>query len=66
MTNLIQSFVHDPHTNISTEETFSSKSEAHVSDLLENIEEMFPCYYKRSVLFGVFKSPGTYYCVIPA
>ena len=33
----------------STEEIFSSNSEAIASELLENLEDMFPCYcyYKR-------------------
>ena len=51
--NSIKSFVHDPHPNIIDEETFlqhlfnmfSSNSEANASELLENVEEMFPWYY---------------------
>ena len=54
LTNSIQTFVYDPHTTSSNEETFlqenleerfSSKFEAFASDLLENLEKMFPWYY---------------------
>ena len=47
MTSSIQSFVHDPHPNISNEETFSSNSDAKGSELLENLE-MFPLYYMNN------------------
>ena len=49
MTDSINSFIHDPHyifSNIS--QLFSSISEALASELLENLEEMFPCYHIHS------------------
>ena len=43
---------------------FSGNSKAKASELLENIEEMFPCYYTHSNVFNMFKSSATQYCVI--
>ena len=47
MTTSIQSFVHDLLTTTSWE-TFLQDSEAFASELLENLEEMFPLYYMHS------------------
>ena len=52
--NPIRSFVYYKHwRNISSR--FSSSSEAIASELLENIEEMFPRYYMKSDMFSMFK-----------
>ena len=56
MPNSIQLFVHNPLTSISNKETslrFFSDSEADTSELLENLEEMFPEYHINS---GVISS----------
>ena len=42
---------------------FSSNSEAFASELLENLEEMFPMYYIYSGVFSVFKSTITHWRV---
>ena len=34
------------------------------SELLENVEEMFPRYYMHSDLFSMLKSSTTHQCVI--
>ena len=52
MTNHKQSFVHDPHTTITNEETCSSNSEAFASELPENPEEMFHLHYMFNILFS--------------
>ena len=39
--------------NISSK--FSINSEAFASELIENLEEMFPKYYIHSNIFGMFK-----------
>ena len=42
---------------------FSSNSEAFASELLENIEEMFPQYYMQIDMLSMFKSFNTHRCV---
>ena len=49
MTNSIQSFVPDPLYNISNKEAlfkrYPSNSEVNASEIVENLDEMFPLYY---------------------
>ena len=47
------SFVHDPHTTISNEETLRK-------ELLENLKEMFPRYYKDTGMFSEIKPSATH------
>ena len=54
MANSIQSFVHD-----FTPINMSNSSEEFASELLENLEEMFPRYYMHSDIFSMFKSSTT-------
>ena len=44
------------HYTITDEETFSSDSEVFTSELLENLEEMFPLYCMHRYMFSMFKS----------
>ena len=39
--------------------TFFSNSEAFASELLENVEEMFPLYYTHSDMLSLFKPSTT-------
>ena len=48
MTNSIQSFVHDPHTAISSEETF-------YLERLESNDNMFNQYYMHSDMLSMLK-----------
>ena len=54
--NLWNLLVRDPHIfNIcSTEEIFSSNSEAFASELLKNLKEMFPLHYMDSDRYCIF------------
>ena len=47
-TNLMQSFVHDPHTTISDDETL-------IKDLLVILKRMFPRYCMHSDMFSLLK-----------
>ena len=53
MTNFTQSVVHDPRGNSSPR--VSSNSEASASELLENLEEMFPRCHMDSDVISRFK-----------
>ena len=44
--------------------TFSSNSEVSASELLENLEEMFPQYYMGSDVMSRFKSSTMHWCVV--
>ena len=52
---------HDPLTNISN--IYSSNSETSASELLQNLEEMFPQYYLNSDVINRFKI-FTHLCVV--
>ena len=42
--------------------TFSSNTEAKASELLENFEEMFPCYYMHSDIHSMLKDSNKEVC----
>ena len=53
-------FVYDSHSTISyISSRLSSNSEAFASELLENLEEMFPLHYMHNDMFCMFKSNDT-------